>query len=233
MISRILTNILRCLVLPALTLISLVAAGQEVGSDSFKVLILGNSITYHGAKPSIGWSGNWGMAASKAEKDYVHILQSRIKQARPGSLFKYGNIAATFERQFWKYNPQDFKSYQTFGANLIILVIGDNINKALAVRLGLGSQLEQFVKELSSRENLEVFLVGSFWPNREVNHIMKATAEKNNWLYVDLGGLYDEKDKNTAVNQFQDKEIGMHPSDQGMEGIAQRIWDKSKNKFIN
>jgi hypothetical protein len=39
-----------------------------------RILFLGNSITMHGAKPSIGWSNNCGMAASALDKDYVHVL---------------------------------------------------------------------------------------------------------------------------------------------------------------
>ena len=55
---------------------------QFFGSDkpTKKILIMENSITYHGKKTEIGWNGNWGMAASKAENDYVHILYENSKK---------------------------------------------------------------------------------------------------------------------------------------------------------
>ena len=208
-------------------------ARQQVDSVPSRVLILGNSITWHGAKASVGWTGNWGMAASSADKDYVHLLESRIKPEHPNTSFKTGNIANTFERQFWKYNVSDFKDFSDFNADLIILVIGENISDELAVKNGLDHHLEQFIRELSAGKNTRVCLVGSFWPNLHIDQIMKTTAERNNWLYVDLQGLYKERNKNTALRQYADKGVGMHPSDLGMEGIADRIWIGIQDLFKN
>ena len=49
-------------------------------SASHRLLIVGNSITLHGPKADIGWDHNFGMAASLAERDYVHLLASRLME---------------------------------------------------------------------------------------------------------------------------------------------------------
>ena len=202
-------------------------------SDSIplKVLILGNSITWHGAKPAVGWSGNWGMAASAADKDFVHLLKSRINGLSPQTKFKFANIADSFERKFWKYNNADFKKFGDWHPDLIVLEIGENINDTLAVKYELGKYLGRLTTELSKGKSVKVCLVGSFWPNQHIDQIMKSTASKNSWIYVDLQGIYKDRNENTAIQQYQNQGVGMHPSDAGMEHIANRIWNEIQHLF--
>ena len=58
-----------------------------------KVLILGNSIVAHDPEPDIGWAGNWGMAASISDSDFVHVLTRKIQAANRYVVVKSWNIA--------------------------------------------------------------------------------------------------------------------------------------------
>ena len=45
-----------------------------------KLAFLGNSITRHGKAENLGWYGDWGMAASRRENDYVHKLINKFEK---------------------------------------------------------------------------------------------------------------------------------------------------------
>lgn len=91
------------------------------------VLILGNSITYTPANPSSGWNGNWGMAASALEKDYVHLLAAKFKQQSINANVTAKNIAE-FEVNYMTYNfDTELKTYRDNKPDLLILRIGENV----------------------------------------------------------------------------------------------------------
>ena len=50
-----------------------VSISDDSGAQ-FRILFLGNSITRHAPAPGLGWYGDWGMAASARQNDYVHKL---------------------------------------------------------------------------------------------------------------------------------------------------------------
>ena len=47
-----------------------------------RILFVGNSLTSHGPKADIDWHGNWGMAATSLDKDYVHVVTKALALRR-------------------------------------------------------------------------------------------------------------------------------------------------------
>ena len=106
-----------------------VVAKSEVKPSAIRrILFLGNSITLHGPNADIGWTGNWGMAASSEDKDYVHLVTSSLAQhigARPQIMVR--NIA-DFERNYATYDvDQKMRDLFAFDPDLVILAIGENV----------------------------------------------------------------------------------------------------------
>jgi hypothetical protein len=67
-----------------------------------RVLVLGNSITQHGPSDAVGWTGDWGMAATSIEKDFVHVLQKHLIDSFPEKTFnvRWDNIASHMGAEF-------------------------------------------------------------------------------------------------------------------------------------
>ena len=106
-----------------------VTAEPEVKPSAIRrILFLGNSITLHGPKADIGWTGNWGMAASSEDKDYVHLVTSALAQhtgSKPQIMVR--NIA-DFERNYATYDVDgQMKDLFAFDPDLVVLAIGENV----------------------------------------------------------------------------------------------------------
>ena len=105
-----------------------------------KVLFIGNSITKHGPAPDIGWNGNWGMAASDLENDYVHLVVNSLREkvSVDYSIAQCSRWEQNYNdtENFFKNNYQDL---QDFEADIIIVRIGENVK--------LKNDEEEFRKE--------------------------------------------------------------------------------------
>ena len=51
----------------------------EGNGKSGGLLCMGHSLTKHAPAPALGWFSDCGMAASKKENDYVHLLWEKLK----------------------------------------------------------------------------------------------------------------------------------------------------------
>jgi len=113
--------------------------GTYVGyNGKLKVLIIGNSYTYHAPGTfdfnndgvvDVTWTGNWGMAASAEDKDYVHVLQSYAQAKNSDVEFKVKNIAP-MENNYQNYENYlaDYNEEQEYNPDILIISIGTNMH---------------------------------------------------------------------------------------------------------
>lgn len=188
-----------------------------------KVLIMGNSLTIHNSYPSLGWYQNCGMAASSQEKDYVHLLTSKIQSVNPKAIVKYGRIG-DFELNFWKYDTTFFTENIRFKPDLIIIQIGENIDDDKALTLGLRNHIVGLVNRIKKNDHVTVCLTNSFWPNKNISNEIKTACQMGNYLMVNVAELYADR-SNTGDGFFSNQSVANHPGDKGMKNIADRIWN--------
>lgn len=217
-----------------LLLIHLVASSALAQEQAPRVLFLGNSITLHAPAPNIGWDGNWGMAASAIEKDYVHILLGKWKQATgktPVSMVK--NIAE-FERNLDEYViSEQLKDELSFKADTIILAIGENAAtpKNDEERKRFSTALDQLLKSLKENSAPTIYVRSQFWPDVEKDTLLKQAAERAGCVWVDLNQLgADPANAAKAERHFDHAGVAGHPGDKGMQAIADKIWQEIEKR---
>lgn len=219
----------------ALALVAgLAFAGEAPKGDVQKILFLGNSITLHGPSQKVDWTGNWGMAASAAEKDYVHLVTQGLAKkdgSAPEALVK--NIAA-FERQYATYDvAEQLKDAAAFNADLIVVCIGENVPN-LGTPEAMGQFKDGVVKMLNSVKadrKPAIIVRSSFWANAAKDEALKQACSEVGGTFVDISKLgKDEKNFARSERPYKHAGVANHPGDRGMQAIADAIVGAVKGK---
>lgn len=199
-----------------------------------KVLIVGNSITRHNPKADIGWFGDWGMAASCAEKDYVHILHRRLIEyfgavsicVAQAAVWEVTEPALKLKKLQEKYMPA-----AEFDADLIIVRIGENIKFQDTNLMELANSFQELIAFLGGdKPNTKVILTGLFWNFADHEAAVKQALIGKPYHFVPLVDLGMDETM-TAIGLFEHAGVAGHPGDLGMEHIAERIMQKVKDIY--
>ena len=191
-----------------------------------RVLFVGNSITRHGPRPEIGWTNDWGMAASARDKDYVHLLQKKIAAVRPDAQCCLAQVAATFERAFFKpdWSPEKhFAWARAFKPDAIVLFFGANVPRDYdsgkmtpAPARTFAAALERFLDHVDPEKKAFVLVSQGFYIRPKLDAEKETVAGKTDrrYVFVDMEDIRTRADTHGRYN---------HPNDRGMELIAERF----------
>lgn len=193
-----------------------------------KVLFLGNSITLHGPAPTIGWTGNWGMAASSQEKDYVHILLDKIGKAAGGKPQVMVKNVADFERRLNDYHvSKELKAELAFEPDLIIIALGENASPAKTpeAKDQFRKAFAGLLDELKRHGHPTIFVRGQFWQDADKDALMRQACEDAGGIFVDNSKLgSDESNFARSERKIEHAGVAGHPGDKGMKEIADALW---------
>ncbi len=205
-----------------------VTAEPEVQPSAIRrILFLGNSITLHGPNAEIGWPGNWGMAASSEDKDYVHLVTGAIARhtgSRPQIMVR--NIA-DFERNYATYDVDlQMKDLFAFDPDLVVLAIGENVpaldseESQTQFQTGVMSILRC---ALAKRHPL-IVVRSCFWASAAKDQALKQACQEAGGIFVDVGSLgADAANAARSERSFSHDGVAGHPGDKGMQALADAI----------
>ena len=205
-----------------------VTAEPEVKASAIrKILFLGNSITLHGPNADIGWPGNWGMAASTEEKDYVHLVTGALaKHTGSTPEIRVRNIA-DFERNYATYDVDaEMKELFAFDPDLVVLAIGENVP-------GLGSEeakaqfkagVLKILKGTLARRRPLVVVRSCFWADAAKDQMLREACQEASGIFVDAGPLgKDESNFARSERAIKHGGVAGHPGDKGMQALADAV----------
>lgn len=180
-----------------------------------KVVAIGNSITFHFSEPSIGWAGNWGMAATAQSKDYVHLTGATLQ------------LPVTPLNVYIELNPNGIATdLQTVAAagidstTVVIVELGDNVPDSGII--DFAAAYRTLMSSVSSR--MRLVCLSTFWERSSVDAVLKYECESHGGLYTYIGDIYTEPNNpDRTDNAYSNPFVYMHPHDWGMAHISGRI----------
>jgi len=192
-----------------------------------KILFVGNSITSHGPKADIDWHGDWGMAATSADKDYVHVVTKALAAKQGATPVILVKNVADFERNHVGYDiAGKFADAAGFKADLVILCIGENVAalKTPEAQAKYQEQVTALLKTLRSNPKAQIIVRSSFWANTAKDTAMRQACEAVGGTFVDISALSkDEKNYARSERPYKHAGVANHPGDRGMAAIAEEI----------
>lgn len=188
-----------------------------------RILIVGNSMTRHGPNAEIGWNRDWGMAASTPENDFVHRLYAKLKEDGQEVFVRVRQCA------YWEMNflteeniLSRYDEERAFDADILVFRLGENVPKANHIYFK--DAMRKFVAHICPTG--KAVYTTCFWKREIIDNAIMEVAKERGEICVD--GCFSVKEENMALGQFEHSGVATHPSDLGMEAIADAFFQLLK-----
>ena len=196
-----------------------------------KILFIGNSITLHG-KCSY-WPGEWGMAASKAENDYVHSLVNKLRN--DGLQVDYA-VTNFFKWEIMDHDRDEVLSllddYLKDSYDYVVLQLGENITSTATLERDFDSLLSYLSEHMPKAKLLAL---SSFFIKDDVDNIKETCVFKWGGRYISLkdirgtlpymAGNNIKVEADGRIYTINHAGVALHPGDVGMKVYADRLYD--------
>lgn len=202
--------------------------------DASRILFFGNSITYHPTKTSIGWNGDWGMAASDADHDYVHLVAGDIATVAGATPSIMATYNLDWEQNYiaYDYGKSTFQSQLAFSPSIVVVAIGENVDVAAlnttASQASFTTAFGNLLTQFKNNGNPTIFVRSEFWANSTKDDLLKQATAAAGAIFVDQSTLGDNS-LNYAYSDptnpwYGNATINTHPGDAGMKAIADSLF---------
>jgi lysophospholipase L1-like esterase len=228
--------------LPLLTVFLLGFAPAQLRADPIdlksihKILFLGDSITHHAPAPDIGWTGDWGMAASSQDKDYVHLLLAQLALAQ-GAGAPAPNVWIDGEGggKVTDYGAAVFDKISAYQADLAVVQLGENDHQTPITVDNFQKPYEEILAAVRKGNPHAIILCTGVWglypsADHTKDDMIKAACAEYGAAFADLGDAYaNESNRASAQHTYSNPAVGWHPGDGGMAAYEATLWQTLLN----
>lgn len=200
--------------------------------DTYKYVAIGNSVTIHDKNEL--WPGNWGMAATAPEKDYVHVLSRLIEQDTGQQVettvlsCKEWELSAERENMLSEFKdiPED--------ADLITIQTGENVTLNMEEIKKDYRILFNFIR--LKAPDAQILVLGEIlWPNPEIEQAKQNFCTECNMKFINMDEFLNGYDmyksylgenivgEDGSTYTITNEAVAAHPNDTGMQKIAEII----------
>lgn len=194
-----------------------------------RMLVIGNSIMFHGPAAQLGWGNSNGMAASAPEKDFVHLLTAQLQALYPATQVRLQagtSLELDFGRATYKMDEFD-QPMQEFKPDLVIIRLGENMSDGEVPTRNFEGQFRQFIDRLitlSKGQSVKIVTTTSVWEKPQADAIIRKIIAEKGLTLVDLQCMVGQSQY--FASGYANPGVAAHPGDVGMQRIADLIWVK-------
>lgn len=201
----------------------------EYNENEFNYLALGNSITWHDKCEY--WWNEIGMAASKPENDYFHIVTRYLNENKGKTnayAFKYSDWELQSADRAGSYSL--LKSYLSPDLDLVSIQLSENATELTTFERDLVELIEHVRTKCPEAQ---IILIDDFWSDKK-SDIKRRVALNSNVDFVDLTEIREDTDYQSELGAtvygddgqehiIDHNGVATHPGDKGMQYIADKV----------
>ncbi len=194
---------------------------------TFKILFLGNKITYQSKNSLLGWNESRGLGSSDKQPDYVSLVIKELSKEHNNIGYCVTNIEY-WETDFHNDNLLDMLSkLKDYNADLVIIQTGDSALSFLLNDYSYSESYEKLINTFKNDHSRVISISPLKSDNRTYEHILKA-CQNTNTEFVDITKIFKNPENICLVN-YHNGDFPLFPNGNGHALIANEVILKLKS----
>ena len=165
------------------------AQQRPVNGARARIVIVGNSITFHGPKPSVGWNGEQGMAATSIDRDYAHLLIKHLS-IDPDEAYIRNFYPFETSDKGAKENIKSVSDVWSHRPSITVIELGDNVKAYKLLDLLNFYRNYRSLASVAAVSSEHLYCLSTFWQSTVVDWVIRSSCEKSGGTFVDIGDIY-------------------------------------------